>query len=162
MFPLNTSVQYVTTHACTQDKLMLWVTRASLKEHWREGCICLAAEFQYQQAFSRIIGYTFKMLVPVVCGVILHHFITEECFCKISKITEREKKKKTGSKKNVHSLFLSPHSLPVNRSLLHACLAPLVNTLTIDCTSYLLAVSHTLRRSSNTVGSVESSFYVFL
>ncbi len=36
------------------------VTRASLKEHWREGCICLATEFKYQQAFSRTAGYTFK------------------------------------------------------------------------------------------------------
>ncbi len=33
---------------------MLWVTGASLKEHWREGWICLAVEFRYQQTFSRI------------------------------------------------------------------------------------------------------------
>ncbi len=36
---------------------MLWVTCASLKE----GCICLAAEFKYQQAFSSITDYTFKV-----------------------------------------------------------------------------------------------------
>ncbi len=45
---------------------MLCVTRASLKEHWREGCICLAAEFKYQQAFSRIVDYTFNTLNAVI------------------------------------------------------------------------------------------------
>ncbi len=39
---------------------MLCITRVSLKEHWREGCICFSAEFKYQQAFSRIVDYTFK------------------------------------------------------------------------------------------------------
>ncbi len=51
------------TRARTQDKLMLCVTRMSWKEHWREGCFCLAVEFKYQQAFSRIADYTFKRLV---------------------------------------------------------------------------------------------------
>ncbi len=32
----------------------------ALKEHWRKECICPAIEFKYQQAFSRIPGYTFK------------------------------------------------------------------------------------------------------
>ncbi len=39
---------------------MLFVIHASLKEHRRERCICLAVEFKYQQAFSRIVDYTFK------------------------------------------------------------------------------------------------------
>ncbi len=39
---------------------MLCVTGVSLKVHWREGCIRLAVEFKYQQAFSRIIDYTFN------------------------------------------------------------------------------------------------------
>ncbi len=39
---------------------MLYVNRISLKEHWREGCICLSVEFKYQQAFSRITDYTFN------------------------------------------------------------------------------------------------------
>ncbi len=39
---------------------MLCVTCASLKEHQREGSVCLAVEFIYQQAFSRIVDYTFK------------------------------------------------------------------------------------------------------
>ncbi len=45
---------------CFVTTLMLCVTRASLKEHWREGCIFLATEFKYQQAFSRIADYTFN------------------------------------------------------------------------------------------------------
>ncbi len=39
---------------------MLCVTCASLKEHWRVQHICLAAEFKYQLAFSRMADYTFK------------------------------------------------------------------------------------------------------
>ncbi len=46
--------------ASAQDKLMLSDTQTSLKEHWREECICLAVEFKHQQAFSRIVDYTFK------------------------------------------------------------------------------------------------------
>ncbi len=40
----------------------LCVTHVTLKEHWREECICLAVEFKCQQRFSRIRGYTFKLL----------------------------------------------------------------------------------------------------
>ncbi len=36
--------------------LMLRITPAALKECW----ICLAIDFKYQQAFSRIVDYTFK------------------------------------------------------------------------------------------------------
>ncbi len=65
-------VWYVTTRAPTQDRLMLCVTCASLKEHWREGCICLAVEFKYQQGFSRIIDYTFKHESTSQCLTFTH------------------------------------------------------------------------------------------
>ncbi len=60
--PINTLVWYVTTRSHTQDKLMLGVTCMSLREHWREGCVCLAVDFKYQQAFCRITDYSFKPL----------------------------------------------------------------------------------------------------
>ncbi len=52
---------------------MLCVTRASLKENWREGCICLTTEFKYQQAFSRIIDYTFNLFMSVVLLILMTH-----------------------------------------------------------------------------------------
>ncbi len=62
------------THTPTQDKLMLCVICASLKEHWRKGCVCLAVEVKYQQAFSRIIDYTFKP-IKFWCFLVRFHVV---------------------------------------------------------------------------------------
>ncbi len=51
-----------------------------LKEHWGEDCPCLAVEFKYRQAFSRIADYTFKYLKVSTAstGCILYMYLSTQ------------------------------------------------------------------------------------
>ncbi len=52
---------------------MLYITCASLKEHWREACIFLAVEFKYQQAFSSIVDSTFNFQLVFIIRYLRPH-----------------------------------------------------------------------------------------
>lgn len=62
------------------------------------------------------------MLVPVVCGVILQHHITEECFCKVfpKRMKGRKRKRQEGKKKC--SLPLPQSSLTTSKQKPSSCL----------------------------------------